>query len=81
MRKGFEVFGRYARGFLTNEAIIIGVETRTSSPVRIPRMPIDMRHIEIENLFPCGDGAGYAGGIVSGAIDGEGCAEALAGQL
>ncbi|MEE0907073.1 MAG: FAD-binding protein [Muribaculaceae bacterium] len=81
LRKGFEVFGRYARGFLTNEAIIIGVETRTSSPVRIPRMPIDMRHIEIENLFPCGEGAGYAGGIVSAAIDGERCAEALAGQL
>ncbi len=81
LRKGFEVFGRYARGFLTNDAIIIGVETRTSSPVRIPRMPIDMRHIEIENLFPCGEGAGYAGGIVSAAIDGERCAEALAGQL
>ena len=81
LRKGFEVFGLYARGFLTNEAIIIGVETRTSSPVRIPRMPIDMRHIEIENLFPCGEGAGYAGGIVSAAIDGERCAEALAGQL
>ena len=81
LRKGFEVFGRYARGFLTNEAIIIGVETRTSSPVRIPRMPIDMRHIDIENLFPCGEGAGYAGGIVSAAIDGERCAEALAGQL
>lgn len=81
LRKGFEVFGRYARGFLTNEAIIIGVETRTSSPVRIPRMPLEMRHIEIENLFPCGEGAGYAGGIVSAAIDGERCAEALAGQL
>lgn len=81
LRKGFEVFGRYARGFLTNDAIIIGVETRTSSPVRIPRMPLEMRHIEIENLFPCGEGAGYAGGIVSAAIDGERCAEALAGKL
>lgn len=81
LRKGFEVFGRYARGFLTNEAIIIGVETRTSSPVRIPRLPLEMRHIEIENLYPCGEGAGYAGGIVSAAIDGERCAEALAGQL
>ena len=81
LRKGFEVFGRYARGFLTNDAIIIGVETRTSSPVRIPRIPLEMRHIEIENLFPCGEGAGYAGGIVSAAIDGERCAEALAGQL
>lgn len=81
LRKGFEVFGRYARGFLTNDAIIIGVETRTSSPVRIPRIPLEMRHIEIENLFPCGEGAGYAGGIVSAAIDGERCAEALAGKL
>ena len=79
LRKGFEIFGRYARGFLTNDAIVIGVETRTSSPVRIPRLPLEMRHIEIENLYPCGEGAGYAGGIVSAAIDGERCAEALAG--
>ena len=64
LRKGFEIFGRYARGFLTNDAIVIGVETRTSSPVRIPRLPLEMRHIEIENLYPCGEGAGYAGGIV-----------------
>lgn len=79
LRKGFEIFGRYARGFLTNDAIVIGVETRTSSPVRIPRLPLEMRHIEIEDLYPCGEGAGYAGGIVSAAIDGERCAEALAG--
>ncbi|MGN1245357.1 MAG: NAD(P)/FAD-dependent oxidoreductase [Muribaculaceae bacterium] len=81
LRKGFEVFGRYARGFLTNEAIIIGVETRTSSPVRIPRLPLEMHHIEINGLYPCGEGAGYAGGIVSAAIDGERCAESLATQL
>lgn len=81
LRKGFETFGRYARGFLTNDAIIIGVETRTSSPVRIPREPIDMCHTEIRSLYPCGEGAGYAGGIVSAAIDGERCAEALASAM
>ena len=64
-------------GFLTNEAIVIGVETRTSSPVRIPRNREDMSHAEVAGLYPCGEGAGYAGGIVSAAIDGEKCAEAL----
>ena len=64
-------------GFLTNEAIVIGVETRTSSPVRIPRNREGMSHAEVEGLYPCGEGAGYAGGIVSAAIDGEKCAEAL----
>lgn len=78
LRSGFETFGRYAKGFLTNEAIVIGVETRTSSPVRVPREPVEMRHIEVRGLYPCGEGAGYAGGIVSAAIDGEKCAEALA---
>lgn len=78
LRSGFETFGRYAKGFLTNEAIVIGVETRTSSPVRVPREPKEMRHIEVRGLYPCGEGAGYAGGIVSAAIDGEKCAEALA---
>lgn len=77
LRKGFKVFGRSARGFLTNEAIVIGVETRTSSPVRIPRDKDMLNHIEISGLYPCGEGAGYAGGIVSAAIDGERCAEAL----
>ena len=81
LRKGFEIFGRYAKGFLTNEAIIIGVETRTSSPVRIPREPSLMTHTEIKDLYPCGEGAGYAGGIVSAAIDGERCAEALAASF
>ena len=77
LRKGFAIFGRTARGFLTNDAIVIGVETRTSSPVRIPRDNDSLHHITIKGLYPCGEGAGYAGGIVSSAIDGERCAEAL----
>ncbi len=77
LRKGFLTFGRSARGFLTNDAIIIGVETRTSSPLRIPRDPVSLRHVTIRGLYPCGEGAGYAGGIVSSAIDGERCADAL----
>ena len=77
LRKAFKTFGRQAKGFLTNDAIVIGVETRTSSPVRIPRDPESLHHIAIKGLYPCGEGAGYAGGIVSAAIDGERCAEAL----
>ncbi|MBR4829164.1 MAG: FAD-binding protein [Muribaculaceae bacterium] len=80
LRKGFKVFGKNARGFLTNDAIVIGVETRTSSPLRIPRDTERLSHISIDGLYPCGEGAGYAGGIVSSAIDGERCAEALAEQ-
>ncbi len=80
LRKGFKIFGHSARGFLTNEAIVIGVETRTSSPVRIPRDRDSLAHIEIRGLYPCGEGAGYAGGIVSSAIDGERCAEKLCEQ-
>ena len=75
------MFGRQAKGFLTNEAIMIGVETRTSSPLRIPRDSELLHHIELHGLFPCGEGAGYAGGIVSSAIDGERCAEALFNSL
>ena len=74
---GLEIFGKSARGFLTNEAVLIGVETRTSSPVRIPRDKVSLNHITIKGLYPCGEGAGYAGGIVSAAIDGERCAEAV----
>ncbi|MCF0205641.1 MAG: FAD-binding protein [Muribaculaceae bacterium] len=81
LRKGFEVFGRNARGFLTNDAIVIGIETRTSSPIRIPRDASLMRHITVPGLYPCGEGAGYAGGIVSAAIDGERCAESLAATM
>lgn len=76
LRAGFAEFGRKSRGFLTNEAVLIGCETRTSSPVRIPRDNTTMEHVEIKGLFPCGEGAGYAGGIVSAAMDGERCADA-----
>ena len=74
LQRGFEQFGRVSRGFLTNEAVMIGVETRTSSPVRIVRDGETLQHVTIEGLFPCGEGAGYAGGIVSAAVDGERCA-------
>ncbi len=74
LRRGFEQFGRSSRGFLTAEAKLIGVETRTSSPVRIVRSVDTLQHVTIEGLFPCGEGAGYAGGIVSAAVDGERCA-------
>ncbi len=81
LRKAFEVFGRQAHGFLTNEAVMIAVETRTSSPVRILRDQKTLQHVSIRGLYPCGEGAGYAGGIVSAAIDGERCAECLASEL
>ncbi len=74
LQRGFEQFGRVSRGFLTNDAVMIGVETRTSSPVRIVRDGETLQHVTIEGLFPCGEGAGYAGGIVSAAVDGERCA-------
>ncbi len=74
-------FGRKSRGFLTNDAVLIGAETRTSSPVRIPRDNASLNHIDLPGLFPCGEGAGYAGGIVSAAIDGRRCAEAAAEHL
>ncbi|MBD5214244.1 MAG: FAD-binding protein [Bacteroidales bacterium] len=76
--EGFKEFGRKSRGFLTNEAVLIGAETRTSAPVRVPRDSETLQHVEIAGLFPCGEGAGYAGGIVSAAIDGERCADAVA---
>ena len=78
LAEGFRLFGRNARGFLTNEAVMIGVETRTSAPVRILRDAGTLQHVRLQGLFPCGEGAGYAGGIVSAAIDGERCAEAAA---
>lgn len=78
LAEGFRQFGRKSRGFLTPEATVIAAETRTSSPVRIVRDPLSLCHIEVEGLYPCGEGAGYAGGIVSAAIDGERCAEAVA---
>ena len=78
LSQGFQQFGRSSHGFLTNEAVMIGVETRTSSPVRIVRDKDTLQHITLRGLFPCGEGAGYAGGIVSAGIDGERCAEAVA---
>ena len=78
LQEGFKTFGRNAHGFLTNEAVMIAVETRTSSPVRIVRDKDTLQHIRIQGLFPCGEGAGYAGGIVSAGVDGERCAEAAA---
>lgn len=80
LSKGFQQFGKYSHGFLTNEAAMIGVETRTSAPVRIVRDKDTLQHVRLKGLFPCGEGAGYAGGIVSAGIDGERCAEA-AGRL
>ncbi|MBQ2435806.1 MAG: NAD(P)/FAD-dependent oxidoreductase [Bacteroidaceae bacterium] len=81
LQKGFEHFGRTSRGFLTNEATVIGLETRTSAPVRIIRDRETLQHISVGGLFPCGEGAGYAGGIVSAGIDGERCAEAAAAYI
>ena len=81
LQEGFKVFGRQAHGFLTNEAVLIAVETRTSSPVRIVRDREKLQHIRVQGLFPCGEGAGYAGGIVSAGVDGERCAEAAADYL
>lgn len=75
LSEGFKVFGRQAHNFLTNEAVMIAVETRTSSPVRIVRDNETLQHVRIKGLFPCGEGAGYAGGIVSAGVDGERCAE------
>ncbi len=81
LRTAFKEFGKKYRGFLTKEATVVGDETRTSSPVRIPRDKDTLQHTGIGSLYPCGEGAGYAGGIVSAAIDGERCAEALAATL
>jgi uncharacterized protein len=78
LQDGIKEFGKKMRGYLTNEAQMIGIESRTSSPVRIPRDKETLEHPQIKGLFPCGEGAGYAGGIVSAAMDGERCAEALA---
>lgn len=75
---GFTEFGKKMRGFLTNEAVIVGVESRSSSPIRIPRNNETLQHLQISGLYPCGEGAGYAGGIVSAAIDGQRCANAIA---
>jgi len=81
LQEGFKTFGRQAHGFLTNEAVLIATETRTSSPVRILRDNTTLQHVRLQGLFPCGEGAGYAGGIVSAGVDGERCAEMAAEYL
>ena len=81
LQEGFKTFGKNAHGFLTNEATLIAMETRTSSPVRIVRDRDTLMHVRIQGLFPCGEGAGYAGGIVSAGVDGERCAEMCAEYL
>ena len=78
LQEGFKTFGRQAHGFLTNEAVMIAAETRTSAPVRILRDAETLMHVQVAGLFPCGEGAGYAGGIVSAGIDGERCADMCA---
>ncbi|MGB5361442.1 MAG: FAD-binding protein, partial [Eudoraea sp.] len=80
LRTGFAEFGKKMKGYYTSEANIVGVESRTSSPVNIPRNE-QLEHPEIKGLFPCGEGGGYAGGIVSAAMDGERCAEAAVAGL
>lgn len=81
LREAFLQFGRRHHGFLTNEATMIAVETRTSAPVRILRESDTLQHVRIRGLYPCGEGAGYAGGIVSAGVDGERCADAIGGQI
>ena len=81
LKEGFEIFGKKRKGFLSKEAILVGLESRTSSPVRLPRDKENFEHIEIEDLYPVGEGAGYAGGIVSAAIDGINAVEAFKRKL
>ncbi len=81
LRDGFRLFGHVMNGYLTNDAVVLGVESRTSSTVRIPRDPEKLHHIRISGLYPCGEGSGYAGGIVSSAVDGMKAAEAIAKSL
>lgn len=78
LQQAFKTFGKHAHGFLTNEAVMIATETRTSAPIRVLRNRDNLMHVRIEGLFPCGEGAGYAGGIVSAGVDGERCAEMAA---
>jgi uncharacterized FAD-dependent dehydrogenase len=77
LRQGFIAFGNKMKGYRTNEAVVVGVESRSSSPVRIPRDAQTLEHVQVHGLYPCGEGAGYAGGIVSAAMDGERVAEAI----
>ncbi|MBI4649241.1 MAG: NAD(P)/FAD-dependent oxidoreductase [Bacteroidia bacterium] len=77
LQQAFQIFDKNRKGFLTNEAVVVGIESRTSSPVRIPRDSVSLQHPALQGLFPCGEGAGYAGGIISSAMDGEKAAEAV----
>jgi uncharacterized FAD-dependent dehydrogenase len=81
LQQGFKDFGLKMKGYLTNDAQVVAVESRTSSPLKIPRDAITLEHPQISGLFPCGEGAGYAGGIVSAAMDGERCADAVARKV
>jgi len=81
LQEGFKAFGKKMSGYYTNDAIVVATESRTSSPVRIPRDEMSLQHPQINNLYPCGEGAGYAGGIVSAAMDGQKCAQAIAATL
>jgi uncharacterized FAD-dependent dehydrogenase len=81
LREAIRIFDRRMRGYLTNEAVVVGVESRTSTPVRIPRDRQTLAHPEIEALYPAGEGAGYAGGIISAALDGERIAEAIVNNI
>jgi uncharacterized FAD-dependent dehydrogenase len=81
LKEGFKSFGKKMKGYLTNDAQIVGVESRTSSPVKIPRGKETLEHPEIKGLYPCGEGAGYAGGIVSAAMDGERCGMAVVNRI
>ncbi|MGJ1510207.1 NAD(P)/FAD-dependent oxidoreductase, partial [Sphingobacterium siyangense] len=77
LRGALPIFGKKMKGYYTNEAILVGVESRTSSPIRIPRNKEDLQHPQVKGLYPCGEGAGYAGGIISAAIDGINCVDAI----
>lgn len=81
LREAIRVFDRRMHGYLTNEAVVVGVESRTSTPVRIPRDPITLQHVDVKGLFPAGEGAGYAGGIISAALDGERLAETISASF
>ena len=81
LRTAFKEYGKKIKGYYTNEALVVATESRTSSPVRIPRDEKTLQHPQINNLYPCGEGAGYAGGIVSAAMDGENVAQMIAGFL
>jgi uncharacterized FAD-dependent dehydrogenase len=81
LQEAFKAFGKKMRGYYTNDAIVVATESRTSSPVRIPRNEATLQHPQLNGLYPCGEGAGYAGGIVSAAMDGEKVATAICLQL